>query len=60
MTPKDRSLHTHAKWSGIIDKLNDLGEDDDNAPRLRTKVGILGRSIIDDIILDQSVATQKR
>ena len=57
-TPKDRSLHTHAEWSGRTDQLNDPREGDDNAPTLQTKARILGRSIVDDNILDKPFAVE--
>ena len=58
MALKDRSIHTHAEWSGRTDQPNDPGEGDGNAPTRRSKTGILGRSIAKDIILDQHFAIE--
>ena len=49
--PKDRSLNTHAEWSGRLDQPNDPGEGDDNVPASRTKARVLSRSVVNGIIL---------
>ena len=56
-TSKDRSLHTHAKWFGRTDQPHDPGVGDGNTLALRAEAGIMGRSIANGSMLDQSIAS---
>ena len=56
--PKDRSLHTYAKWSGKTDEPDDPREGDCNALALQIKAGILGRSIVDGSVPDKSITVE--
>ena len=57
--PKYRSLHTQAKWSGKKDQPYDPREGVGNALALRTKVGILNRSVANVSIFDQSFTIER-